>query len=135
MLKWLNLISRLLIVKLFPRLEGLNWTYLEEPKLEYGFLKKLDVLNYWKDNKNWFPELSRMVCGILSVPITIVASKYAFNIGAHVLSKYKSCLLPKNVQALIYTWSWLHKFIPYGTIQTIFSFVKFEIFWIIFFFV
>ena len=34
----------------------------------------LDVLEYWKLHKHRFPKLAIMVCDILSIPITTVAT-------------------------------------------------------------
>ena len=87
---------------------------MEEPKLEFEHYEDLDVLDWWKIHKHRFPDVALMASDLLSIPIIIVASESLFSVGGHVLNKYRSCLLPKKVQALIYTHSWLHGFSPSG---------------------
>ena len=71
---------------------------LEEPAFNPNVWKELDILIWWKSNhQERFPILSRMATDILSVPITIVASEYAFSIGLRVFTKYRSSILPSNV--------------------------------------
>ncbi|XP_073042327.1 zinc finger BED domain-containing protein RICESLEEPER 2-like isoform X2 [Primulina eburnea] len=74
--------------------------YLEEPKLEFVYYQNLDILEHWKNHKHRFPSLSLMACDILSISITTVASESTFSIGAHVLTKYRSRILPEKCKLL-----------------------------------
>ena len=82
--------------------------YLEDPKIERKV--DLDILEFWKINEAKYGELSNLARDVLSVPLITVASESTFSIGGRILSKWKSSYLPKNVDVLITTRSWLYGF-------------------------
>ncbi|CAH9131035.1 unnamed protein product [Cuscuta epithymum] len=81
--------------------------YLEEGRSEMKYFYDMDVLQYWSDRKMRYGDLALMACDVLSIPITTVASEPAFSIGSRVLTKYRSCILPARVQALLCSRNWL----------------------------
>jgi len=90
--------------------------YLYEGNLHPNFFDKLDVLSYWRDRRDRYPNLSKMACDVLSIPITTFASEFAFSLGSRVLTKYRSSILLENVETLILTQNWLHGFELTGNI-------------------
>ena len=55
------------------------------------------MLGYWRDRSNKFGGVAEMACDVLNIPITTVASKFAFSIGSCVLSKYRSSMLDETI--------------------------------------
>ena len=90
--------------------------YLDEGNLDPNFFDKLDVLSYWRDRRDRYPNLSKMACDMLSISITIVTSESAFSLSSRVLTKYHSSILLENVETLILTQNWLHGFELTGNI-------------------
>ncbi|XP_040962975.1 uncharacterized protein [Gossypium hirsutum] len=46
---------------------------------------------------------------VLAIPISTVASEFAFSTGGRVLDQYKSSLTPKIIQVLVCTQDWIRK--------------------------
>ncbi|CAL5199080.1 unnamed protein product [Lathyrus oleraceus] len=84
--------------------------YLEEAVLDLDYIEHLDVLQWWKNTRHKFPELSVMTRDLLSIPIATVASESFFSIGSRVLNKYRNRLLSENIEALLCSRNWLHAF-------------------------
>lgn len=70
---------------------------LNESCYELAYYEDLDVLDYCKGVVHRYPTLSLIICDVSTIPITIVALKYVFSIGACVLTKYIGRMLSKNV--------------------------------------
>lgn len=68
---------------------------------------QFDILGWWRTNCTRYPVLSHMARDILAIPVSYVASESAFSTGRRVIDPYRSSLLPKTVEALICTQSWL----------------------------
>uniref|UniRef100_A0A803QCF8 Transposase n=1 Tax=Cannabis sativa TaxID=3483 RepID=A0A803QCF8_CANSA len=68
-----------------------------------------DILKWWKKNAGRFKILSMIAQDVFAMPVSTVASESAFSTGACVIDRYRSCLTPKAVQALICTQNWIQQ--------------------------
>ena len=74
--------------------------YLEEGVYICGD-SNFDVLEWWKMNALKFKLLSKMACDFLPIPITTVASEYAFSVGGRVIDPYRASLEANTIQVLL----------------------------------
>ncbi|KAK2644967.1 hypothetical protein Ddye_020162 [Dipteronia dyeriana] len=79
--------------------------YLDEPKLEMS--SNLDVLDFWRVNAIYYPDLSLMARDILSILVSTLASESAFSVDGGVLDRYRSLLKPDVVEAIVCTRDWM----------------------------
>lgn len=79
--------------------------YLDQPAIRANN-KDFDVLKWWKLQAGTYPILSTMARDLLTIPVSTVPSECAFSGGSRVISKHRSCLLPKTVEALICLEDW-----------------------------
>ena len=66
-------------------------------------LRYYNILDLWKLNASNYPIISKMARDILTIPISTVASEYAFNTSGRILDAFRSSLSPKIVEALVFT--------------------------------
>ncbi|KAF0896093.1 hypothetical protein E2562_019323 [Oryza meyeriana var. granulata] len=88
--------------------------------------KDFDILEWWKDNANRFPVLSRMAHDLLAIPISTVASESAFSTGGRVLDDFRSSLTPQMVERLICTQDWLRSSINLSVEEDLEELAKLE---------
>lgn len=74
--------------------------------------ENLDILSWWKLHGPRFPIISYMARDVLAIPISTVASEYAFSAGGRTLDPFSSSLTPKMVQALVCAQGWLRATSP-----------------------
>lgn len=65
-----------------------------------------NILNWWKVNSTKYPIIGQLARDVLAIPVSNVASEYAFSIGDRVINCYMSSLTPKTIKALICTQNW-----------------------------
>jgi hypothetical protein len=77
--------------------------YLDETGLDFHSYEDMDVLQWWKNNNDRFPELSRLACDLLSVPITTVASNSEYCTGSHFFNT--------SIKIVSCRWMWKLEFV------------------------
>jgi len=59
-------------------------------------------LVWWRDNQKHYPRLARLARKFLCIPATSVPSERAFSVAGHVVNEKRACLLPENVNMLVF---------------------------------
>lgn len=65
-----------------------------------------------------------MAKDLLAMPITSVASESSFSMGSRTLTKYRSNLLPKNVEAFVTTQNWLFGYLKEEEVDESYEIMK-----------
>lgn len=61
---------------------------------------KLDLLNWWRNNKRIFPVLCHFAQDVLLVPMSSVSSEATFSMVGRIIEERRSSLTPKMVEAI-----------------------------------
>ena len=80
-------------------------SYLDEKVMPW--MEDFNILSWWKTNTHRYLILARIARYILVIPITIVASKLAFNTSGRVVSPHHNKLHPSTLEGLMCYRSWL----------------------------
>ena len=59
-------------------------------------------LEWWNTNHTRYPYLSNLAKIYLAIPATSVPAEQEFSIAGHILNQKRSCLLPENVNKLVF---------------------------------
>ena len=65
-------------------------------------IDKENPLKWWLSNEKYLPHLSLVARKYLCIPATSVPSERAFSTAGCVVNKKRSCLLPENVNKLVF---------------------------------
>ena len=64
--------------------------------------KSFDILKWWKDNNDMFPNLSILAKQYLCIPASSTSSERCFSIANNIVTKSRNRLLPENVEMLTF---------------------------------
>lgn len=59
-------------------------------------------LGWWKKNQDRYPSLVRVTKRLLCIPATSTPSERIFSKAGFIVNKTRSCLLPKNMDMLVF---------------------------------
>ena len=64
--------------------------------------EKINVLSWWKKNKNQFPHIFQFVRSNLHIPATSVPSERIFSLAGYIVRDRRSKILSRNVNKAIF---------------------------------
>ena len=81
--------------------------YCSAPLVRWPEGEYFDILSWWKTHGSQYPILAMVARDVLAIPVSTVASEFAFCGAGRVVDKYHSRLDPEVVEALICTKDWI----------------------------
>ena len=63
---------------------------------------KGNPLNWWRSHGGAYTQLSKVARGLLAITATSVPSERVFSLAGHVVTAKRNCLLPENVDRLVF---------------------------------
>ena len=64
--------------------------------------ENFNILDWWKGNSFRYKVLSKVAQDLLAIPVSIVASEFAFSTSGRVIDPFRSMLAPTTVEALVW---------------------------------
>ena len=104
-------------------------TYLEE--LVWPRSSDFDILSWWKANSSKYPILQTIARDILAIPISTVASEFAFSTSGRFICPHRSRLHPKTLEAMMCAQDWL--WAKMHGMKNLFTYVSYLLFFLIYF--
>ena len=65
--------------------------------------RKTNVLEWWKLNESWFPNIAKLAKAVICVPATTTPSERFFSAAGNIVNKRRTCLNPENVDVIFIT--------------------------------
>lgn len=69
--------------------------------------RALDVLLFWKANKQLYPNLAEMARVFLAIPASSASCERSFSLAGRIISPDRCSMMPASVQAFVCTNSWI----------------------------
>ena len=76
--------------------------YIDDSILSSSQDTPVHPLTWWFENKSRYRNLCKLALHYLCIPATSVPSERAFSINGHIVRAKRACLLPENVQKLVF---------------------------------
>ncbi|CEF98491.1 HAT dimerisation domain, C-terminal [Ostreococcus tauri] len=70
------------------------------------FSRNFEAIEWWKNNVNCYPHLSKLALKLLSIPASSAAAERAFSLLGDIITKKRNRLCPKSVDSLLFLHSY-----------------------------
>jgi len=68
--------------------------------------QNFEVIEWWKNNANLYPQLSKLALKLLSIPASSAAAERVFSLAGNIITEKRNRLCPKSVDSLLFLHSY-----------------------------